>query len=307
MYRFKWPVKFSSPVKKIGRILKTAGNARPFGMIARMSKRTLAFTAIIVMLLAVNGVFWFFRMTHQDANPGTENTPKLKEWQINLNETRMDEKELKKEYTLPGSQNKSEVDDKKMKENIGAVDREPQKMSSGNQAGFEKKEQPVSQSPGNTSGDNSPGVETAAAITQPTLTTMAMPAVGKVIADYAVDKLIYSKTLEQWNSHHGIDIAAEEGTPVKSAMDGTVVEVRSGDPRLGVVIVIDHGGDIRTLYGNLSSDKLVQKGKYVKKGQIIGAVGKTAPYEIEDPPHLHFEVLKGKENIDPQQYLPKLN
>ena len=44
----------------------------------------------------------------------------------------------------------------------------------------------------------------------------------------------------------------------------------------------------------------------VEKGQVIGAVGKTAPFEIEDPPHLHFEVLKDGENIDPEQYLPKL-
>jgi murein DD-endopeptidase MepM/ murein hydrolase activator NlpD len=86
-----------------------------------------------------------------------------------------------------------------------------------------------------------------------------------------------------------------------------VVEIRKDDPRLGVVVVIDHGGGIKTVYGNLASDKLVQKGQGVKKGQVIGAVGKTAPYEIEDPPHLHFEVLKGGSSIDPERFLPKID
>jgi len=306
MYRFKWPVKFSSPTAKFGKLLKTAGNTKPIRMVAKIPKRVLAFTVVLIMLLAVNGAFWLFRAAHQSANPGEEQTPDLREWQINLNEDRLDEEELKKEYSLPNSQNKSEASDNKTQQNVQAGDKEIQKSSSGETNAAEE-EQPVSQNPSNAIDGGTPEVETAAAVSQPSLATMAMPAVGKVITEYAVDKLIYSKTLEQWNSHYGIDISAEEGSQVKAAMEGTVVEVRNNDSKLGVVVVIDHGGDVRTLYGNLSSDKLVQKGKYVKKGQVIGAVGKTAPYEIEDPPHLHFEVLKGGENVDPQQYLPKIN
>ena len=149
-------------------------------------------------------------------------------------------------------------------------------------------------------------IKTAKLQVVPTMATMAMPTLGKVITTFAMDTLVYSKTLEQWNTHNGIDIAADLGSPIKAAMDGTVVEVISNDPKLGVVVVIDHGGGIKTLYANLQSDNLVKKGDLIKKGQIIGAVGKTAPYEIEDPPHLHFEVLKDGKNIDPQQYLPKI-
>lgn len=306
MYRFKWPMKFSLSIGKFGKLLKTVGNIKLIRMIGKMSKRTLAFAAVLIMLLGVNSAFWLFRAMHQDINPGQEQTPKLGEWQVNLNENRLDEEQLKKEYSIPVPQKKPESAKKNLGQNGEISDGQSQNNTVKSQANTAVKDEDFSQKPSKTV-DDTLEIKTAAAITQPSLTTMAMPAVGKVIADYAVDKLIYSKTLEQWNSHHGIDIAAEEGTPVKAVMDGTVVEVRSNDPRLGVVVVIDHGGDVRTLYGNLSSDKLVQKGKYVKKGQIIGAVGKTAPYEIEDPPHLHFEVFKGKENIDPQQYLPKLN
>ena len=51
---------------------------------------------------------------------------------------------------------------------------------------------------------------------------------------------------------------------------------------------------------------LVEKGDNIAKGQVIGAVGKSAPYEVEDPPHLHFEVIKDGTNIDPMQYLPEI-
>lgn len=149
--------------------------------------------------------------------------------------------------------------------------------------------------------------ESQQVVAAPVMATMAMPAMGKVTTEFAMETLVYSKTLEQWNSHNGIDISADIGTSVKAAMDGTVADVISNDPKLGVVVIIDHGGDIKTLYGNLKSDKLIKKGDQVKKGQVIGAVGRTAPYEIEDPPHLHFEVLKDGKNIDPQQYLPKIS
>ncbi|HHW03955.1 MAG TPA: M23 family metallopeptidase [Thermoanaerobacterales bacterium] len=303
MYRFKWPVKFSLPAAKFEKVLKAVRNMGPMRMLGRMPKGAMAFTAVLAMLLCVNGAFWYFRATHRDIGSGREQTPELKEWQINLNEDRVDEGQMKKEYSLPGSGEKPAEKDIKQ---TGDISDKKSENSVKNQAHAAVKGEASSLKEQDEAG-NEAKAEIAAVVSQPSLATMAMPAVGKVIADYAVDKLIYSKTLEQWNSHGGIDIAAEEGTPVKAAMDGTVAEVRKSDPRLGVVVIIDHGGDVRTLYANLSSDKLVQKGKYVKKGQIIGAVGRTAPYEIEDPPHLHFEVLKGGENIDPQQYLPKIN
>ena len=83
------------------------------------------------------------------------------------------------------------------------------------------------------------------------LATMAMPTMGKVITSFAVDTLVYSNTLEQWNTHSGIDIAASIGTQVKAALDGKVIRVTNNDPKLGIVVVIDHGGGITTLCGNL--------------------------------------------------------
>lgn len=137
------------------------------------------------------------------------------------------------------------------------------------------------------------------------LNTMVQPVLGKVIVDYAVDRLVYSNTLEQWQTHPGIDIAADEGTPVKAVLPGTIVDVTC-DPRLGNLIVIEHGDGIKTKYGNLLSAGLVEKGEYVNKGDVIGAVGRSARFESADPPHLHFEIEQDGKPVDPHNYLPKI-
>ncbi|HOE56635.1 MAG TPA: M23 family metallopeptidase, partial [Bacillota bacterium] len=105
-------------------------------------------------------------------------------------------------------------------------------------------------------------------------------------------------------THAGIDIKAEEGSPVRAAMNGVVEELRN-DPQLGLTIIINHGEDIRTRYSNLSTLDLVTINQEVKKGDVISGVGKTALYEIADDPHLHFEVIKAGKSINPKKYLPR--
>lgn len=137
------------------------------------------------------------------------------------------------------------------------------------------------------------------------LSTMMPPVIGKIIVDYSVDKLVYSNTLEQWQTHPGIDIAAEEGTAVKAVLDGTVVDTLN-DSKLGNTVIIDHGAGFISKYGNLKSTTVVKKGQDIKKGEIIGAVGKSSKFESADPTHLHFEMEKDNSTIDPNIYLPKI-
>jgi len=139
---------------------------------------------------------------------------------------------------------------------------------------------------------------------EPKMETMVVPVFGTAYTEFSEDVLVYSKTLDQWSTHTGIDIKAEEGSPVRASMDG-VVEELVNDPQLGLTIIINHGGKVYTKYSNLSTLDLVTINQKIKKGDVISGVGKTALYEIADNPHLHFEVIKEGKNIDPKKYLPK--
>lgn len=134
--------------------------------------------------------------------------------------------------------------------------------------------------------------------------TMIIPVFGNISTDYSDTGLVYSKTIDSWITHSGLDLKAEEGSPVRAALDGTVAEL-TNDAQWGLTIVLDHGDGVRTKYSNLSTLDLVSLGQKVKKGDVISGVGKTALYEIAEDAHLHFELVREKQNIDPKNYLPK--
>lgn len=128
------------------------------------------------------------------------------------------------------------------------------------------------------------------------------PVKGEVILDYAKDKLVYSNTLGEWITHCGMDIKAEKTTVVTASAEGTVKSIKN-DPRYGLTVVIEHNNGFSTVYSNLLTAEFVSVGENVKSGQTIGTVGNTASFEILDEPHLHFEILKNNEQIDPNMYL----
>ncbi len=132
----------------------------------------------------------------------------------------------------------------------------------------------------------------------------SMPVFGEISFEYAQDKLVYSKTLDEWRSHAGLDLKADRGTPVKVVAEGVVTEIKN-DPRLGVTIIVDHLNGLKTVYANLTNGDMVSPNQKVKQGEVIGAVGNTASFEAADPSHLHFEVLKNNKNVNPSDYLPK--
>ena len=137
-----------------------------------------------------------------------------------------------------------------------------------------------------------------------TSAAMMLPLMGNISLDYAEDKLVYSKTLEQWTTHNGIDIKAKEGSVVKAALDGVVSQIKK-DETLGIVITLDHANGLQTKYANLSTDEMVKIGKEVKKGDAISGVGEGTGFEMVEGPHLHFEILQDGKNIDPKSFLPK--
>ncbi len=128
------------------------------------------------------------------------------------------------------------------------------------------------------------------------------PLDGEVIKGHSNTELVYSKTLGDWRIHKGVDIASPIGTDVLSSEDG-VVDAVYLDDRLGYTVIIKHQNDIRTKYSNLSEEIAVSAGQSVKKGDIIGMVGDTSEFEIADASHLHYEVMKGEDNIAPDLYI----
>jgi murein DD-endopeptidase MepM/ murein hydrolase activator NlpD len=93
---------------------------------------------------------------------------------------------------------------------------------------------------------------------------------------------------------HGMDIGVEPGTAVRAAGAGMVVEL-SDDPELGHLIRIANADDYESVYANIR-DVRVAKGDHVAAGAVIAVTGEA---RRALPPHLHFEVRRGKTDVNP--------
>ncbi|VBB06372.1 peptidase m23 [Lucifera butyrica] len=99
--------------------------------------------------------------------------------------------------------------------------------------------------------------------------------------------------------HAGVDIANDAGTVVRAAGYGKVIFTGwYGD--YGYAVMIDHGQNLVTLYGHLSR-YMVGVGQYVRAGQVIAYMGSTGN---STGPHLHFEVRRNGQPINPLTVLP---
>lgn len=127
------------------------------------------------------------------------------------------------------------------------------------------------------------------------------PVEGEVIAEFAKDNLIYSKTLKEWITHNGIDIKANKDAIVKAAEEGRIKSIKN-DPRYGLTIIIEHEDGYKTIYSNLLSAEFVVEGEKVEKDKTIGTVGDSAIFESAEEFHLHFELLKNDEYLNPMNY-----
>ena len=128
------------------------------------------------------------------------------------------------------------------------------------------------------------------------------PLAGETLTDYAMEVLSYNQTTRDWRVHNGVDIAAQEGTPVVAAAEGTVLSVHEDDT-MGNTVVIRHQGGYTTHYACLGNDIPVLSGDKVSMGQTIGHVGSTALVETSLGSHLHFAVTYRDEPMDPAQFL----
>ncbi|MDR1841462.1 MAG: peptidoglycan DD-metalloendopeptidase family protein [Holophagales bacterium] len=98
--------------------------------------------------------------------------------------------------------------------------------------------------------------------------------------------------------HSGIDIANEIGTPIQATANGTVIFAEPFS-NYGLTVIIRHSSELETLYGHLYRTN-VRVGQEVMRGDIIGAMGRTGR---ATGVHLHYEVRKHGQPINPRPYL----
>ena len=102
--------------------------------------------------------------------------------------------------------------------------------------------------------------------------------------------------------HEGVDIEAKVDTPVKAIAEGLVTKVYQDDT-MGVTIEINHGDGLTARYCNLSTDEMVEEGDAVKAGDVISGIGTSSLFESLDPPHLHLEIWKEGQAVDPVSFI----
>lgn len=135
------------------------------------------------------------------------------------------------------------------------------------------------------------------------LPSFSLPVSGKLSGVHDSELQVFSPTMNDYRVHLGIDILANENTPVCAVADGTVIQIWE-DVRMGQCIAIKHNGDAVSIYKNVSVDLPtgIIEGATVRAGQQIASVGSTAMVEVADEPHLHFEMTVGGLSVDPLEY-----
>lgn len=98
--------------------------------------------------------------------------------------------------------------------------------------------------------------------------------------------------------HRGLDIAAQRGKKIIAPGNGTVMAV-GYDAGIGNYIIINHGYDLKTLYGHLDQI-MVKKAQTIKRGDLIATVGNTGR---STGPHLHYEIRISNKPVDPEHYI----
>ncbi|MFW5944689.1 MAG: M23 family metallopeptidase [Bacteroidota bacterium] len=98
--------------------------------------------------------------------------------------------------------------------------------------------------------------------------------------------------------HEGMDFTAPVGTKIYATGDGVVEEVKNSKRGYGKRVVIDHGFGYKTRYAHMNEFN-VQRGEQVKRGDVIGYVGNSG---LSVAPHLHYEVEKDDEKMNPVHY-----
>lgn len=145
--------------------------------------------------------------------------------------------------------------------------------------------------------ENTDAVETAQNPDTDQPRTMIFPIEGGLISDLP-------ESSGGYYGHKGVDITAPEGTPILAAESGTVVSAEYGfNSGRGNYVEVKGDSGLTTIYEHCR-ELFVNEGEKVNAGDIVGYVGSTG---YASGNHLHFEVRKDEEILNPMDFLPELN
>lgn len=137
-----------------------------------------------------------------------------------------------------------------------------------------------------------------------TASVFTWPVKGEVLRSWSVEKLNYDRTMGDWRTHDGVDIAAAAGTQVMAPAGGTVSDLYQDD-LMGTTVVILHADGVMSTCSNLAQVPTVEIGDTVRTGDVIGSVGTSAIAESEEVSHLHLSMTRNGVSVDPLEYLPE--
>lgn len=134
-------------------------------------------------------------------------------------------------------------------------------------------------------------------LTECDINSMYVPVNGNITSEYSYRVHPISG---EYKFHSGLDIGANSGEEIKSALDGKVVEVDdSASTGYGKYIIVSHTDGVSTLYAHCS-EIIAKLGDTVEKGELIAKVGSTG---YSTGPHLHFEVRVNNICLNPKWYV----
>lgn len=142
----------------------------------------------------------------------------------------------------------------------------------------------------------------------PTVSEIAwcMPVEGATLSkEHDMTKQVFSQTMMDYRVHCGVDLQTSLGADVMSVADGVIENIYE-DPFQGTCIRIAHADGYVSYYKNLAPNTVetLKEGDAVRGGQTLASVGESAMIEISDEAHLHFELYRDGNAIDPMSVLP---
>ena len=132
---------------------------------------------------------------------------------------------------------------------------------------------------------------------------LVWPVPGEVLLDYSMDKSVYFPTLNQYQYHPAMVIAAKVNDRVYAMAKGVITDISTNEVT-GLTVTQDVGDGYSIIYGQLK-ELAVEVGDKVESGKTIGYVSEPTKYYALEGPNVYFQILKDGVPVDPKSILPQ--